>query len=125
MKNKRNFDGSGALLTNLIKQGSFSSINNPIVNNIDSNYQKNKYFLFEYELDDPHRELSSILRKIFIKHASSFILFSPSIFLITNIKNIKKFTEDIAQNANSIRIINFSIIAIEKGYIISNWLKKI
>ncbi len=125
MRNKKHFDGSGKLLSNLVQQGEPTPIRAPVVNNIDSNYQKDKYYFFEYELDNPDRELSSTLREIFIKHASSFILFSPAIFLVTNIKNVKKFIEDIAQRSNELHIINFSVIAVEKGYIISNWLKRV
>lgn len=112
----------------LLKSASDSppnSLLSPVINHIDTNIQRDKIYIFEYETYDVNKRPGPLLRELLVKYSESFISFSPQVFILTNLKNITKLIEEFAKNNQELGIINYSIIAVEKGYILSNWLKRI
>lgn len=103
----------------------YLSLRNPTLNNINATIQHERYFIFEFELILPKEKLAVDLERIFKKYTSSYIPVSTTVYLLTDIRDVRKFICCFVSQQRKLTIRSYSLFAIEQGYLLSSWLKRI
>lgn len=106
-------------------------MNNAYINHIDRLVLNQQPFLFEFSLGkylqrnvgQKEKHLASI--KYFLSTFTEIIEIQPQIFLLLDIKQEGKFLSKFEKIKEEFMLESYLLIKIEKGYIASNWLKRI
>lgn len=61
----------------------------------------------------------------FLEQYTPIVQITPSFLILFNLKKEKLFLTNLEIGSSEIHIIDYSLICVEKGYIVSSWLKKI
>lgn len=94
---------------------------------IDKNTLLRSLYLFQFTFYGNNLMNSELIRGIeeFVERHTQQIALAPNLLLLYTLDKEKKFLTELKTSGHSLSLKDFSMVCIDKGFMISSWLKKL